>query len=154
MIPATPKVKKQEYIGTVGRRRESTARVRLYIAKKSEKMMVQELQLEQGSIVVNGMRVQEYFPGEVNNHAYMLPLKITGTQDKYIVSVQVQGGGKQGQLGAAVHGIARALDKVDTEQYHSLLKKRGLLTRDPRMKERRKAGMAHKARARKQSPKR
>ncbi|EKD67603.1 MAG: 30S ribosomal protein S9 [uncultured bacterium] len=100
------------------------------------------------------MRVQEYFPGEVNNHAYMLPLKITGTQDKYIVSVKVQGGGKQGQLGAAVHGIARALDKVDTEQYHSLLKKRGLLTRDPRMKERRKAGMAHKARARKQSPKR
>lgn len=150
----TPKPKKQGYIEAVGRRRESTARVRLYSVKKTEKITLQGIQAGQGDMIANGMRIQEYFPGEVNRREYMLPFKITGVQEAYVVSIKTQGGGKQGQLGAVIHGISRALDHVDTEAYHSLLKKRGLLTRDPRMKERRKAGMAGKARAKKQSPKR
>ena len=132
---------KKDYILTVGRRKEAVARVRLY-PKGS------------GAITVNSKPVEEYFSGPASKVAYMVPFAATNTVGEFDVTVKVEGGGPSGQLGAVVHGIARALEKFDREKYRSILKKKGLLTRDPRAKERRKAGLAQKARAKKQSPKR
>ncbi|MFH0864059.1 MAG: 30S ribosomal protein S9 [Candidatus Gottesmanbacteria bacterium] len=138
-IIKTPESK--EYYQAIGRRKESTARVRLYVNGN-------------GEIVVNNRPIDKYFPGEFAKLAYLEPLKLTDSLDRFRITVKVEGGGLSGQLGAVVHGIARTLDKINRDQYHLALKKANLLTRDPRAKERRKAGFAHKARARKQSPKR
>ena len=135
------KVPKSEYIPTVGRRREAVARVRLY-------------QNGSGAITVNGKPVAEYFYGEAAKVSYLMPFEVTHTADKFDVTIKVAGGGKSGQLGAAILGIARALEKLDKEKYRGLLKEKGLLTRDSRTRERRKVGMGGKARRKKQSPKR
>lgn len=127
-------------IFAVGRRKEAVARVRLTEGK--------------GQITVNGKPIGEYFSGSTNSKIYQRPFEITNTLGKYMVSVKVEGGGNFSQLGAVVHGIARALSKADSQKLRQLLKKEGLLTRDARVKERRKYGRAGKARARKQSPKR
>lgn len=134
-------VKKPSFYQAVGRRKESTARVKLFVGGK-------------GEIVVNDKPVEKYFSGNLAKIAYLQPLKLTDNLERFKITVKVRGGGLFGQLDAMVHGIARTLDKIDREKYHTILKKAGLLTRDPRAKERRKAGFAHKARARKQSPKR
>ncbi|NMC35594.1 30S ribosomal protein S9 [Candidatus Beckwithbacteria bacterium] len=138
---AKPKIVKKDYVAAVGRRKEATARVRLYLTKK-------------GEIEVNGKRIEEYFPGEIAKSMYAEPLRTCNLIGKHAISIKVNGSGKNSQLGAIVHGMARAIDKIDPEKYHPILKKRGLLTRDPRAKERRKAGMGGKARAKKQSPRR
>ena len=83
----------------------------------------------------------------------MLPLKATSSVDRFAISIKVSGGGKKGQLGAIVHGISRALVLVD-EANKKILRSLGLITRDPRVKERRKVGTGGKARREKQSPKR
>lgn len=132
---------KQDYIFAVGRRREATARIRLFAKGK-------------GAITVNGREVEKYFGGEVFKNIYLAPFAVTGTIGKFDVTARILGGGQAGQLGALTHGISRALEKYDREKYRTLLKKAGLLTRDSRMKERRKPGFAQKARAKKQSPKR
>lgn len=132
---------KISFYQAVGRRKEATARVRLYVGGK-------------GEIIINDIPVQEYFPGEIAKITYLQPFQLTDTLDRFKVKVKVSGSGKGGQMGAMIHGIARALEKVDREKYRPILKKAGLLTRDPRAKERRKAGLAGKARAKKQSPKR
>ncbi|MBU3956835.1 30S ribosomal protein S9 [Patescibacteria group bacterium] len=132
--------RKKSYTYATGRRKTATARVRLFKGK--------------GDLVVNNMPINKYFPGEVNKIIYLKPFQVTETEGKYYATIKVEGSGKNGQLGALAHGLARALDKENTEAYHSPLKKASLLTRDPRMKERRKAGLAQKARAKKQSPKR
>lgn len=124
----------------VGRRKEAVARVRLTEGK--------------GQVTVNGKPIGEYFAGEASLRIYQKPFDITNTAGKYGVAIKVEGGGSSSQLGATVHGIARALAKVDSEKLRQLLKREGLLTRDARVKERRKYGRAGKARARKQSPKR
>lgn len=135
------KSSKKDYIFTVGRRREAVARVRLYPSGN-------------GSIIVNTKPVEEYFRGEANKVGYMLPFVVTETINKFNTTIKVAGGGPSGQLGAAVHGISRAIEKFDKEKYRALLKKKGLLTRDPRTRERRMVGMGGKARRKKQSPKR
>lgn len=132
---------KKEYILTVGRRKEAVARVRLY-PKGS------------GSITVNNKPVEEYFRGEASQVVYTQPFKVTNTEGKFDITIKVAGGGPSGQLGAVVHGIARAIEKFDKEIYRVPLKKAGLLTRDPRTRERRMVGMGGKARRKKQSPKR
>lgn len=126
-------------ISTVGRRKEAVARVRIVSGN--------------GQITINGKPIAEYFLGPVFQKLYQRPLELTKTLDKYTVSVKVEGGGKVSQLGAVIHGISRALAKVSPE-YRTSLKKEGYLTRDARVKERRKYGHAGKARAKKQSPKR
>ena len=83
----------------------------------------------------------------------MRPFAVSETLDRYSATIKVEGSGKYGQIGAVVHALARALVKMDAS-LRPPLKKHGLLTRDPRAKERRKPGLAQKARARKQSPKR
>jgi small subunit ribosomal protein S9 len=128
-----------EIISTVGRRKEALARVRL--------------QMGQGQFTINGKPIGEYFLGEVFQKQYNRPLEITKTIGKYSISAKVEGGGKVAQLGAVIHGVARAIAKAQPS-LRVTLKKEGFLTRDARVKERRKYGHAGKARARKQSPKR
>lgn len=128
-----------ENISTVGRRKEAVARVRISQGK--------------GQITVNGKPIVEYFAGPVLQKIYSRPLEITKATGKYTISVKVEGGGQVSQLGAVIHGIARAVAKIEPAS-RGTLKKDGLLTRDARVKERRKYGLAQKARAKKQSPKR
>lgn len=132
--------KKQKYTYSKGRRKSSSARVRLHRGK--------------GENVVNEMPFNKYFPGEVNRVAFENPFELTDTLGKYYVTVRVVGGGKKGQLDAVVHGMARALAKENKEKFRVSLKKEGLLTRDSRVRERRKVGTGGKARRKKQSPKR
>ncbi|MBI5621157.1 30S ribosomal protein S9 [Candidatus Gottesmanbacteria bacterium] len=141
------------YYESVGRRRVATARVRLYVVKEGG-VKVGETDVAKGAMVVNGRPVENYFPGEVYKKMYQEPFRTTNTMNRFAVSIKVRGGGLAGQLGAVILGISRALEKVDREKFRPILKKRGFMMRDPRAKERRKAGNAGKARARKQSPKR
>lgn len=143
----------KNYIHAVGRRREAIARVRLYPETK-EPIMWGETVLEKGSIFVNGKKISEYFSGDVAKIRYELPYKTANVLDKFTTTIIVAGGGKNGQLDAAVHGIARAIVSYDKEKFRPLLKKKGLLTRDQRARERRKVGTGGKARRKKQSPKR
>jgi small subunit ribosomal protein S9 len=115
----------QYYYGT-GRRKTSTARVRLYPGE--------------GAIVINGKPAAEYFSRDVDMMRALEPLRVTGTESQYMISVMVSGGGITGQSGAIRHGIARALLAVNPE-FRPPLKNAGLLTRDPRAKERKKAGL-------------
>lgn len=147
------KSKKHEFYQAVGRRKESTARIRLYPVK-SGTIHLKNKDLKAGEIIVNNLPIQNYFSGETMQKLYSEPFRTTNTQDRFVVSAIIAGGGKMGQLGAFIHGISRALVIVDNEKFRPLLRKRGFMTRDPRSKERRKAGFAQKARAKKQSPKR
>ncbi len=110
---------------SVGRRKESIARVRLVPGT--------------GQRVVNGKPIDQFFPRATVVQMILKPLEITSTGDRYDVISSVQGGGISGQAGAVRLGIARALVRVD-ESYRKPLKQAGLLTRDPRMKERKKYG--------------
>ena len=118
------KVAEVQYIGT-GRRKTSVARVRLIPGT--------------GKFVINGRDIDEYFNYDTLIVAVKEPLMITETLGKYDVMVNVEGGGYTGQAGAVRHGIARALLQVD-EDLRPILKKAGHLTRDSRMKERKKYG--------------
>lgn len=132
--------KSKDFVFAVGRRKESVARVRLYGGK--------------GENVVNGQPVDKYFPGPTTLVLFSRPFQLTGTEGKYWVSAKVRGGGKNGQLDALILGTSRALSLSDREKFRSPLKKQGLLTRDPRARERRKVGTGGRARRKKQSPKR
>ena len=148
-----PEAKGIAYYEAVGRRKNATARVRLYVVKDAS-IMIKGVTVQKGEMIVNGRTAESYFPGEVFKKMYQEAFRTTNTLNRFAISVTTSGGGLAGQLGAAIHGISRALTKVDLEKFRPILKKRGFLTRDPRAKERRKAGYAHAARARKQSPKR
>ena len=114
----------KEFLGT-GRRKTSVARVR--VAEGS------------GRVVVNNRALEEYFPLETMRNTVTRPLEVTQNLERFDVSVNVHGGGLSGQAGAKRHGISRALLQVDGE-FRPALKADGLLTRDPRMKERKKYG--------------
>jgi small subunit ribosomal protein S9 len=143
---------KPVYYEAVGRRKVSTARVRLYVVR--EAVVLNGTEIKKGDMVVNGRNAENYFPGEIYKKLYLEPFRTTNTLNRFAVSIKAQGGGLAGQLGAVVLGISRALEKIDKEKYRPILKKRGFMTRDPRAKQRRKAGFAGKSRAKKQSPKR
>ena len=136
-MPKVENPKTGNIFKAVGRRKEASARVMLQKGK--------------GQFLVNDRPIEQYFP----NEAVKLekPFKITDTQGLYFATVKVKGSGKAGQLDAVIHGISRALILAQPET-RPALKKAGLLTRDPRVKERRKYGRAQKARKGKQSPKR
>lgn len=129
-----------DFVSAIGRRKEAIARVRLSPGK--------------GQITVNGKSVHEYFSGVVAQKIYMKPFELLGVKDRYSATVLLSGGGVSSQLGALVHGLSRALSLADRENFRTTLKRAGLLTRDPRARERRKYGHAQKARAKKQSPRR
>lgn len=147
------KIKKISFYQAVGRRKESSARVRLYVVVEDE-IKIKDQIIKKGEMIVNYCPIEKYFPGDVNKKLYLEPFRTTNTLGRFTISALIKGGGSAGQLGAFIHGVSRALEKVDKEKFRPILKKKGYLTRDPRVKERRKAGFAQKARARKQSPKR
>ena len=122
---------KPYFYGT-GRRKSSVARVRLYAGT--------------GKITVNDRDIDDYFGLETLKLIVRQPLALTGTADKFDVVCRVAGGGVTGQAGAIRHGIARALLQAD-EELRPQLKKAGFLTRDPRMKERKKYGLKGARRA-------
>lgn len=140
----------RDFIFAIGRRKSSTAQVRLY---KKDAIVWGGTAVLKGQIFVNKKNALEYF-GKAFERVYKEPLQATNTENKFAVSIKVRGGGKMGQLEAAILGIARCLDKIDREKSHSILKKKGMLTRDPRVRQRRKVGMGGKSRRKKQSPKR
>ncbi|MBF8250084.1 MAG: rplI2 [Candidatus Levybacteria bacterium] len=144
------KPSQKDFVFAIGRRKSSTAEVRLY---KKDTTVWGGTEIKKGEFLVNNKPALEYF-GKAFEKAYREPFQITGTENKFAVSIKVSGGGKMGQLDAAILAIARALDKVNKEKFHTTLKKHGMLTRDPRVRERRKVGMGGKSRRRKQSPKR
>ncbi|MCI8789858.1 MAG: 30S ribosomal protein S9 [Lachnospiraceae bacterium] len=123
--------KTERYYGT-GRRKKSIARVYLTPGK--------------GDVVINKRNMDDYFGMETLKVIVRQPFMATGTNEKFDVLVNVRGGGYTGQAGAIRHGIARALLQVDAE-YRPVLKKEGFLTRDPRMKERKKYGLKAARRA-------
>ncbi len=114
------------FYGT-GRRKTSVARVRLIPGE--------------GEIVVNGRSLDEHFGNAINQSEILLPFRVTGTEGRYNAMVKVEGGGYQGQAGAIRHGIARALLQSDPDAARLPLRQAGLLSRDPRMKERKKYGL-------------
>ena len=122
-----PRTKKeQEVFNGTGRRKSSVARVRIMSGK--------------GNITVNGKALDEYFGEETLKVIVRQPLTATNTLDKFDVIATVKGGGFSGQAGAVRHGIARALNEANSE-FRPALKSNGFLTRDPRMKERKKYGL-------------
>ena len=122
---AKAKSVKNVFYGT-GRRKKSIARVRLVEGT--------------GVVTINGKSIDEYFGTEVLKTIVRQPLTATNTASKYDVVAKVVGGGFTGQAGAIRHGIARALNEANSE-YRPALKSNGYLTRDPRMKERKKYGL-------------
>ena len=122
---AKAKTVKNVFYGT-GRRKKSIARVRLVEGT--------------GVVTINGKSIDEYFGTEVLKTIVRQPLTATNTVSKYDVIAKVVGGGFTGQAGAIRHGIARALNEANSE-YRPALKSNGYLTRDPRMKERKKYGL-------------
>ena len=122
---AKTKTVKNVFYGT-GRRKKSIARVRLVEGT--------------GVVTINGKSIDEYFGTEVLKTIVRQPLTATNTVSKYDVIAKVIGGGFTGQAGAIRHGIARALNEANNE-YRPTLKSNGYLTRDPRMKERKKYGL-------------
>ena len=116
--------KPQHNLGT-GRRKTAVARIRLTVGT--------------GKIVINGRPLEKYFPMEALRVVAIQPLTITATADKFDAQVTVAGGGPNGQAGAVRHGLARALLTVDAN-FRPILKAEGFLTRDSRMKERKKYG--------------
>lgn len=123
-----PRTKKQvEVFNGTGRRKSSIARVRIMSGK--------------GTITVNGKPLDEYFGEETLKVIVRQPLTVTNTADKFDVIVKVTGGGLSGQAGAVRHGIARALNEANREEYRPTLKSNGFLTRDSREKERKKYGL-------------
>lgn len=122
---------KVQYYGT-GRRKSSVARVRLVPGD--------------GKIIVNDRDIEQYIPFAALREVVKQPLVVTDTLGRYDVLVNVKGGGYTGQAGAIRHGIARALLQADPE-YRPTLKRAGLLTRDARMKERKKYGLKGARRA-------
>ncbi len=123
--------KKPYFYGT-GRRKHSVARVRVYAGS--------------GKITINGRDIDDYFGLDTLKLIVRQPLEETKTVGKFDLECTVKGGGVSGQAGAIRHGLSRALLSVEPE-YRAILKKAGLLTRDPRMKERKKYGLKAARRA-------
>lgn len=136
--------KKVDYVWAVGRRKRAVARIRLYEKDKKEDAV---------DILVNEQPIGKYFHNPVAKLTYAQPLDLTNTIDKYRITAKVYGSGLESQLDAIKHGIARALVKAD-QSYRPVLKQHGLLTRDPRERQKRMIGRGGSARAKKQSPKR
>lgn len=127
------------YIFAHGRRKEAAARVRLFQGK--------------GEITVNGRPIKKYFAQEIDKIKWQKPFNLTKSSGDYYATIKVKGSGKVSQLDAIVHGLSRALSLANPE-FRPTLRKAGLLTRDSRVKERRKYGLAQKSRKGKQSPRR
>ena len=117
----------QAFNSGTGRRKTAVARVRLLPGE--------------GEIVINGRSLAEHFGAAIDEADIRMPFRVTSTDGRYNAMIKVEGGGVTGQAGAVRHGIARALLEIDPEAHRVPLRQAGLLTRDPRMKERKKYGL-------------
>jgi len=142
------------YYEAVGRRKVAIARVRLYIIGKDGHASIGSNKYKVGTFLVNKKNIEEVFPAVSDKVRYLAPLKLTHNEERFVISVLVRGGGLQGQLEAIILALSRAIEKTDKTEHRPVLKKAGLLRRDPRARERRKVGTGGKARRAKQSPKR
>jgi small subunit ribosomal protein S9 len=140
----------KNYKSFVGKRKEAVARLRLY---EHGLPTVVDMEIKKGDIIVNGKKAEVYFGGIVAKATYEEPLKITNTLGKYTLMVKIVGGGTKSQLEAFIHAVSKGLSSLDEKSKH-ILKKKGFLTRDARVRERRKVGMGGKSRRKRQSPKR
>ena len=138
------------YKSFTGKRKEAVARLRMYLTGLP---VVVDVDVKKGDILVNNKKAEVYFSGVVAKATYEEPFRITNTLEKYTLTVKVQGGGPKGQMEAFIHAVSRVLSSMD-EKNKAILKKKGFLTRDARVRERRKVGMGGKARRKRQSPKR
>jgi small subunit ribosomal protein S9 len=138
------------YKSFTGRRKAAIARIRLFVTGLP---VVVGVDVKKGDILVNGKKVEDYFKGIVAKATYEEPFKITNTLGKYTFSVKIVGGGTKSQLEAFIHAVSKGLSSLDEKSKH-ILKKKGFLTRDARVRERRKVGMGGKSRRKRQSPKR
>lgn len=121
------------YFYGTGRRKKSVSRVRLYQGT--------------GKVTINDRDIDDYFGLDTLKYIVRQPLQLTETEQKFDIVCRVSGGGVTGQAGAIRHGVARALLQYDSENLRPKLKKAGFLTRDPRMKERKKYGLKAARRA-------
>jgi len=128
-----------DVVYSIGRRKESVARVRVMVGS--------------GVMIVNDKPITEVYKGVLFQKKYNLPLDLTRTLGKITATILVKGGGYSSQIDAIVLGLSRALVKID-QNHKMVLRQHGLLTRDSRVRERRKPGLGGRARAKKQSPKR
>jgi small subunit ribosomal protein S9 len=140
----------KNYKSFTGKRKEAVARLRLFVTGLPT---VIGDDVKKGDILVNGKKAEEYFKGLVAKATYEEPFKITNTLGKYTFTLKITGGGTKSQLEAFIHAVSKALSSLDEKSKH-ILKKKGFLTRDARIRERRKVGMGGKARRKRQSPKR
>ena len=118
------KVKVDEFFHAVGRRKESTARIRLYPAGNG-KVTVGTLTVKKGEVFINSRPAEEYFTGLASRKIYLEPFRTTNTVGRFAVTARVSGGGLNGQLGAFIHGVSRALLQIDKEKFRPILRKKG-----------------------------
>lgn len=130
----------KKYVFSVGRRKRSSARIRLFKGA--------------GENLINGKKISEIYQNKINEIKLNKPFILTDTLGKFYFTAKVVGGGKVGQLDAIIHGISRALVKFDSDKFRTHLKTNGLLKRDSRVRLRKMVGTGGKARRKKQSPKR
>lgn len=147
------KVKTLKFYEAIGRRKSAIARVRLYLGTKGNKPTKMNTEVEKGTMMVNNLPIEKYFQMDNYKTLYQLPLEVTDAVGRFTISILTEGGGKKSQIDAVQLGLARALELVDGEN-RSKLKPEGLLSRDARVRERRKPGTGGRARRQKQSPKR
>jgi len=133
MPDKTPAKIKEKYIYSVGKRKTAIAQIRLFPKGK-------------GNIIINQKKSTEYLPDYELQETILAPLKLVDLTNKVDISILVKGGGKRGQAGAIRHGIARALNEYD-KNLRKTLKVAGFLTRDARIKERKKPGLKRARRA-------
>jgi len=148
------KEKNLKYYEAVGRRKRAVARVRLYLTNKDKEVTIKNHKIKAGEVLINQKPIDKVIRTSYDKTFLLSLLKLTDNQDRFVISIFVNGGGYQGQLEAMAHGLARVIELVDKETYRPILKKQGLLTRDARKKQRRRVGTGGKARRKKQSPKR
>ncbi len=117
-------------------------------------MTVNNVKVKAGEVIINNKPAEQAYSSNAEKNIYLEALKLTQNEDRFATFILTRGGGKVGQLEAIVHGMTRAVEKVDKEAYRSTLKKRGLFSRDSRTRQRRMVGTGGKARRAKQSPKR
>lgn len=149
-----PKAKTNQYYEAIGRRKSATARVRLYICGRDKTVAIYGSKVQQGTILINKNNVDAVFPSVPDKLSILRPLKLTNNESRFVISCDVTGGGFKGQLDAIVLGISRAIELSDSSSNRLILKNESLLTRDSRVRERRKVGTGGKSRRKKQSPKR
>ena len=109
----TKKAKNIQFYEAVGKRKQARARIRLYVTGANKSITLNNMIIKSGEIMLNKKPIFQIFPTQDDKNRYLLPLKLTQTEDRFAISIHAEGGGKTGQLDAIINGLARAVEKVD-----------------------------------------